>query len=432
MPHNGKKPEPAAATANPAVVRTVRSELFSLRPQPLPPLTWPRQLRALPHVLVTAVAVAFSLTGADATARALASGHAATLLVALRWPVAAWWLSTAATVGIVLGHPPSPSNEIWVWMVQASVLFLLALRVRPSAAMTAAVLSSLVGCALKLAHTAVGSWSLVAGGVTLHALATLVGATAQGRREDRRRLTEQIAATAHERALRTVLEERARIARELHDVVAHHMSVISIQADAAPYRVPDPPRELVTELASIRANAQEGLTELRRLLNLLRADMSGPDPDSVAPQPSLAQLDALLANVRAADLDVTTRTEGAPRSLPPGVDLSAYRIVQEALSNVLRHAPGAGANVEITYTREALRVRVTNSPPTHRAPASPGAGHGLTGMRERTAMLGGELAVGSTPDGGYEVTALLPAPAPTTTPTGTPLPAPSLDKDTAQ
>ncbi|MER5301643.1 histidine kinase [Streptomyces lasiicapitis] len=416
-------------------LKALTADLLPHHPQAaartLPPLTWPRPLRHLPHALVILTAVALSATGADLAARLLAVTHAATLVLALRHPVQACWLSLACFAGITIGHPPTQDNELWVWVVHACVLFLLALRVPlPSAAVATAV-SAALGTALKAAGAGVGSWSTVAAGTAFFGAALLAGAVRRGRREDRARLAEQIAATAHERAQRTVLEERARIARELHDVVAHHMSLISIQADAAPYRVPDPPRELVTELAAIRANALEGLAELRRLLGLLRSDTPGDTPADTTPQPSLAQLDALLSQVRAAGLPVAARVEGTRRPLPPGVELSAYRITQEALSNTLRHAPGTEATVQLAYGHTALTLRVTNGRPARPAPPSPGAGHGVTGMRERAAMLGGDFAAGPTPDGGYEVTATLPTnPPPTpTTPTASASPSPT-DKDT--
>ncbi|MFC9954626.1 sensor histidine kinase, partial [Streptomyces prasinus] len=148
-------------------------------------------------------------------------------------------------------------------------------------------------------------------------------------------------------------------------------------------------------------------TELRRVLGVVRAeDYEAPD----APQPTLADLDSLLANVRDTGLDVEKAVTGAVRELPPGVELSAYRIVQEALSNSLRHAPGASARVEIGYVLGGLGLRVVNGP----APApnlvkpSPGAGHGVTGMRERVTMLNGEMTAGPTDDGGYEVAVFLP------------------------
>ncbi|MFE6103800.1 sensor histidine kinase [Streptomyces laurentii] len=400
--------------AGPAdVLHLVRQDLLTVRARPLPPLAWPHWLRWLPHTLVCLAAVLAAIA-TDTATPVLAFAHAALLVVALRWPAPAWWLSTAALAATTLAYPPAPNSRFYVWMVHAGVLFLLTLRVRLPSSVTAALLGTLLAVALHLSGHGAGSWNAVVGATALFALAVLVGAVARGRREDHARLTEQIAVTAQERARRTVLEERARIARELHDVVAHHMSLISIKADAAPYRVPDPPSELVDELASIRATALEGLAELSHLLGVLRAD--GDDSTTgTAPQPSLAQLDALLASVRAAGLDPTLRVEGSVRPLSPGVELSAYRIVQEALSNVLRHAPGAETSVVLTYTRDALHLRVVNAPAVLPAGPSPGSGHGLTGMRERAAMLGGDLVTGPTPDGGYEVTATLPD-APSSTP----------------
>ncbi|MCX4539458.1 histidine kinase [Streptomyces sp. NBC_01565] len=410
MTDNDHVPEVSVPAADGFRFRSLRADLWTARAQPMPPMAWPRGLRWLPQVLVGLGAAALAVTGADATAMLLAGGHAAMLLVGLRRPVPAWWLSMGFTVAIVVGHPPTHDNRLWVWVVTAGTLFLLALRVPISSAAVAALLSSALAFALKAAGCAVGSWTWF---TVLFALAVLVGSFARARREDRARLVEQIAVTAHERALRTVLEERARIARELHDVVAHHMSVISIQADAAPYRVQDPQPELVKELASIRANAQEGLAELRHMLGLLRSPGPGESPEGTAPQPSLAQLDTLLVTVRSAGLPVTAQVRGTRRPLPPGVELSGYRIVQEALSNALRHAPGAEALVQLSYTGAGLHLRVVNTRAS-RAPApSPGAGHGLTGMRERAVMLGGDFAAGPTPDGGYAVAATLPALSPT-------------------
>ncbi|MDQ0986953.1 signal transduction histidine kinase [Streptomyces sp. V2I9] len=149
------------------------------------------------------------------------------------------------------------------------------------------------------------------------------------------------------------------------------------------------------------------------MLGVLRSEDAPARGDDTrhAPQPGLDGLDGLLTTVRSAGLAVTASTTGEPRPLPPGVELSAYRIVQEALSNVMRHAPGATAEVTVAHRPAGLTVRVVNSAPEHPADPSPGVRHGLLGMRERAAMLGGELATGPTPEGGWEVTALLPATA---------------------
>jgi signal transduction histidine kinase len=246
--------------------------------------------------------------------------------------------------------------------------------------------------------------------LVLSAFALLLVCLWHVRHTAQQEVTAQQTVTAQERSRRTLLEERTTIARELHDVVAHHMSVVAIQAEAAPYRVENPPEELERAFATIRENAVAALTELRRILGVVRAeDYEAPD----APQPTLADLDALLVNVRDAGLTVEKVVTGAVRELPQGVELSAYRIVQEALSNSLRHAPGASARVEIGYVLGGLGVRVVNGPmpePSLVKP-SPGAGHGITGMRERVAMLDGEMTAGPTEDGGYEVAVFLPVAA---------------------
>jgi signal transduction histidine kinase len=205
----------------------------------------------------------------------------------------------------------------------------------------------------------------------------------------------------------TLLEERARIARELHDVVAHHMSVIAVRAETAPFRIPGLPEAVKDDMAETSAIAREALTEMRRLLGVLRG--ADADPER-APQPGMERLAGLVAAVQGAGLTVDVRVEGDQRPLPPAVELSAYRILQEALSNALRHAPGAAAAVEVAYEPERLRLRVGNDrPPVPGARPVPGAaGHGIVGMRERVTMLGGTLSAGPTGDGGYLVEAVLP------------------------
>jgi signal transduction histidine kinase len=227
----------------------------------------------------------------------------------------------------------------------------------------------------------------------------------------RRRLTFELVEgrrrEQEEQARSTLLEERARIARELHDVVAHHMSVIAVRAETAPFRIPDLPEAVKDDMAETSAIAREALTEMRRLLGVLRG--ADADPERV-PQPGMDRLEGLVAAVQGAGLTVDVRVEGHQRPLPPAVELSAYRILQEALSNALRHAPAAPAAVEVLYEAERLRLRVRNDRP--RVPGAnpvPGAaGHGIVGMRERVAMLGGTLSARPTSDGGYLVEAVLP------------------------
>jgi signal transduction histidine kinase len=237
-------------------------------------------------------------------------------------------------------------------------------------------------------------------GAILAAIPLLGGAIVRDRRSGRTELAQQARRLEGERAL---LTERQRIARELHDIVAHHMSVIAIQAEAGPRKVANPPPELAESFADIRASALSGLNELRRLLGVLRS--SGTD---TAPQPGLAELDGLLDSARSGGVRLTSSVSGTPRALPQGVDLSAYRILQEALSNAMRHAPGSAVRVELAYAPRALVIKVRND-----ACAAPDgdvdtAGHGLIGMRERAGMLGGHLEAAPTEDGGFLVTAVLP------------------------
>ncbi|MFF1378456.1 sensor histidine kinase [Streptomyces sp. NPDC058308] len=420
--------------------RSLREELGTVAPMPLPPLGRPRLLRWAPHLVVVGIALGTTLGNVDQMSERYHLGHpagpamalaqAVALLLALVRPVPAWWLSLAVSTAVagMTTLPMGQGSQPWPWgppalIAHATVTLLLALRLRPRAAWAACALGVGVPLLLQLttspgpgpSDTTVPLSAIVFGAVTLF------GTLLRGRRETRTRLVEQETLTAEERARRTLLEERSRIARELHDVVAHHMSVISIQAQVAPHLVKDPPDELRENLEGIRENALEALTELRRVLGVLRAE--NPDAPEAAPQaplPTLDRLDGLLDNARAAGLSVHRESTGEPRPLPPGVDLSAYRIVQEALSNAIRHAPGSTVRIELAYARGGLRVRVTDSGARSKAPPSPGAGHGLLGMRERAAMLGGDLATGPTPDGGYEVSAFLPANA---------LPADSLPAD---
>ncbi len=328
----------------------------------------------------------------------------AALLMTLVRPVLAFWISIASTpVVAVLGQGDWPWGPS-AFVCHLGVLVVAAARTRPRAAAWMWLITLVAGSFLS--EIGPGYSDISAMAVT-SAFALLLVATVRVRRDAEREVTVQRTVTAVERDRRTLLEERTTIARELHDVVAHHMSVVAIQAEAAPYRVENPPPELEQAFATIRENAVAALTELRRVLGVVRADdHEAPD----APQPTLAELDRLLANVRETGLETEKTVTGAVRELPQGVELSAYRIVQEALSNTLRHAPGARAQVEIGYVLGGLGLRVVNGPAQGLVKPSPGAGHGITGMRERVAMLNGEMTAGETEDGGYEVAVFLPVP----------------------
>jgi signal transduction histidine kinase len=199
-------------------------------------------------------------------------------------------------------------------------------------------------------------------------------------------------------------QERARIARELHDVVAHHVSMVAVQAETARLTTPGMPPEGQERLAAIGDTARDALTEMRRLLGILRADVGGEAER--APQPGLDRLPELLDGARAAGTSVRLAVHGDVVALPPGVDLTAYRIVQEALTNARRHAPGADVEVEVRFGPDAVRVLVRDNGP---GPAADGqGGHGVLGMHERVTMVGGSLRVGPADGGGFEVEARLP------------------------
>ncbi|MEU8713710.1 histidine kinase [Streptomyces sp. NPDC048663] len=429
-PYKPRSPEVRAAMD---ALGRLRQDLFhdAFAYRPLPPMSpdrpfvrrlpvrWRQYAVWTPHLVVTAAGGIALLVGGTGDAPGPAGGLLATLVVlvpvlmTLARPVAAFWLSLVASwIGTLLNGP----WDNWPWttggfLSHLVVLTVVAIRTRPRTAAWMWAITAFYGFAF-VSVLGGGHYDNDVGSMlVLSAISLLAVTIRQVRREAERNVTAQQSATAQERSRRTLLEERTTIARELHDVVAHHMSVVAIQAEAAPYRVENPPPELEKAFVTIRENAVAALTELRRVLGVVRAaDYEAPD----APQPTLADLDALLANVREAGLTVDKGVTGAVRELPQGVELSAYRIVQEALSNSLRHAPGAQARVEIGYVIGGLGLRVVNGPPPRPAllKPSPGAGHGITGMRERVSMLNGAMTAAPTAEGGYEVTVFLPAATP--------------------
>ncbi|WP_420877906.1 sensor histidine kinase [Streptomyces agglomeratus] len=408
-----------------ALPRTLREDLWTAPADPLPPMgspgwpVWRPVFGVLLVLLATAIAVVHVSdlvspgAGIPDHVVLLALLQSGVLVAGMSRPLGAWWASTILMVVTVrISEPVMNPDTLYPWsipglLLQSGALFLLALRVRPRRAAGALAISLLAGVACTAFTTQPHNLDVDRAAPVLVA-AVVVGASLRGLRIARTALVAQEELTSEERSRRTLLEERNRIARELHDVVAHHMSVISIQAQVAPHLVENPSDELKENLAGIRENAVGALTELRRVLGVLRSEDTLSQTLRHAPQPTLDRLDELVANVRGAGLTVTTRITGEPCPLPPGVELSAFRIVQEALSNVMRHAPGARARVETAYHTAGLTVRITNTAPDEPAEPSRGPGHGLLGMRERTVMLGGEFANGPLPGGGYEVLATLP------------------------
>jgi signal transduction histidine kinase len=324
----------------------------------------------------------------------------APLIARTRFPALAWAGSALALIITSTGLGTRVlSSAVYLpagVVVYVLCLYAVAVRCKTWFVISTAVVT-VVGALFIDVRTAVGA--------LLAAIPLLAGAYIRARRSSRVQLAEQAKQHEGERAL---LEERQRIAREMHDIVAHHMSVIAIQAEAGPRKIADPPPELVESFSDIRASALDGLAELRRLLGVLRTGT----PDTT-PQPGLGQLSGLLDSARNAGIPVDLSVSGVPRPLPQGMDLSAYRIMQEALSNAMRHAPGSTVRVEVAYFPSSVVIKVRNdvspaAPASNGNGAAPVAGHGIIGMRERAAMLGGQLEAGPTDEGGFQVTAVLP------------------------
>ncbi|WP_234320265.1 sensor histidine kinase [Streptomyces sp. SBT349] len=245
-------------------------------------------------------------------------------------------------------------------------------------------------------------------------IATLTAWTLLARRAVREFRAEAAERNASRRAFEsTLLEltargERARIARELHDVVAHHISMISVQAETARLTTPGMPAQGAERLLAIGDTARTALTEMRRLLGVLREDAGAGDGPSRRPQPGLGQLLDLIDENRATGGGhVRLIVHGPVAALDPGVELTAYRVVQEALTNARRHAVGAAVDVEVGYAPDRLRLRIRDNGPGPASGAGSG-GHGLLGMRERLAAVGGELTAGPAPVGGFLVEATVP------------------------
>ncbi len=335
------------------------TDAFALRPMPpLPdgnvvvrraPRRARRYVRWLPHASVVGLTAVMTLALFDArpdlSGLVVAALAGVPLITTLFRPIGAWWLSMGAAFvsGVVAGGAPWSGPG---FVSHIAVMAVVTARTRPRVAAEMWLMTTVFG-ALLGAVRGYGYGPDVFEMTVLSGMVLFVVAAVRGLRDSKRQVAAQAAVTEVERSRRTVLEERTTIARELHDVVAHHMSVVAIQAEAAPYRVQDTPPELAAAFATIRENAVAALTELRRVLGVVRSENPDAFAAPEAPQPTLADLDALYANVRSAGLTVEHVTTGSVRPLPQGVELSAYRIVQEALSNVLRHAPGAAARVEV-------------------------------------------------------------------------------------
>jgi signal transduction histidine kinase len=304
----------------------------------------------------------------------------------------------------------------WPWSVPAMIAFtLLALVVTAVhgwrlglVLWTAGNVGSLVVLAILPGAVTVGAATAdLVVTASLSAAALLVGLLLAGRIRIGEELNRSLELAALEQSRRALVEERTRIARELHDVVAHGMSVIQVQASTARYRVPGLPDEAAAEFDDIAASARRSLAEMRRLLGVLRTE---DQEQELAPQQGVADIPDLVEGIRRAGADVRLEVS-ATAPAPPSVEITAFRIVQEALSNAVRHAPGSAVEVEVDDAGGAVRIRVHDdgAPSSALSPGgTPAGGHGLRGMRERVSLVGGSLTAGPDPAGGWTVTALIP------------------------
>lgn len=324
-------------------------------------------------------------------------------------------LAVLVTVGVAslvlelaLGNPTNPNQfglvVLVAWLIVAYSTGAHTQGRRHLAAMVIGLLIAAVWVALSYALGASNGNTVPA--VLLAAVVWIIGRVVRRREvlvevlDDRAR---QLEREREEKVRALVAEERTRIARELHDVVAHSVSVMVVQAQAGP-RLGNDPQQTSATFESIESSGREALVELRRLLGILRTE---DKQLAVGPQPGLASLEGLLEQVRAAGLPVELRIVGEQTALPPGLDLSAYRIIQEALTNTRKHAGPAHAQVLVRYSNAAVELEIVDD--RLGAPSSVnGAGHGLIGMRERTALYGGRLEAASRPGVGYSVRAHLP------------------------
>lgn len=311
----------------------------------------------------------------------------------------------AAVVGTAIWLVPTPRGYLLLGYVAAALLyFSVGMRVRSLRTVVAVVAAGVV----------VGAVSVLSStqppGVVVASALAVVGPAAAGRlvayhRQQAARLEEMTDQLLRERDTAeraAVAEERSRIARELHDVVGHDLTVIALHADAAAAALARAPERASAPVAAIRAAAGDALREMRTVLGVLRSDGDG----GLRPQPGLSDLPALVERSRAAGTEVLLALRWPSRPLPATVELAAYRVVQEALTNAGRHATGAAVQVRVDGHDGALVVEVADS--GGRAAGPEGAGLGLVGMRERVRLLGGELTAGPCPGGGYAVTAVLP------------------------
>jgi signal transduction histidine kinase len=334
-------------------------------------------------------------------------GFAATGPIAIRrrWPL----LAASIVIGDGVFQPHFAPN---LGLFEFFIAFLLMVY---SVAANTSGRRTWIGAGIIFALLVVGSVpSLVSGNVSaqfglfvLAGVAWLVGKTIQQRGELSKRLAdraETLEQTRDAEVEQAVRDERSRMARELHDVVSHSVSLMTLQAGAARQALDVHPQRARQQLLGIESTGREAMVEMRRLLGLLR---EAPDGLPLAPQPSLRQLDLLVEGMREAGLHILLSADDIPASMPRGIDLTAYRIVQEALTNVLKHSNPSCVKVSIRVQQETVEIEVEDDGGPNPVPSG-SHGHGLVGMRERVAVYGGDLDAGPAPGGGFRLKARIP------------------------
>jgi signal transduction histidine kinase len=329
------------------------------------------------------------------------------LLLRRRWPLP----SVLVSVGAIVLASALDGKAVW----NLTLPFFCAVAVAVTAGAIQDRAQAIAGAAAMLGMVSTIVLTVPNGSATdffwisfVLAAAWLAGRALATRAEQTRELRARVQVAERARAEaadRAAVEERGRIARELHDVVAHSVSVMVVQASGVRRLLKDDQAREREALMSVEQIGRQALSEMRRMLGVMRTGEEQPSA-ALAPQPGLAHLDRLIEQVEEAGLHVTLRVEGDRIPLSPGVDLSAYRIVQEGLTNALKHATGAQAAVLVKYAGDAVEVAIEDDGPV--LPNGDGLGHGLVGMRERVALYGGTLEAGPRPEGGFVLRAKLP------------------------
>jgi len=329
------------------------------------------------------------------------------LLVCRKWPLTVLCVTAALTLSaIAVSGPIVPS----VPAVAFAAYTVTSLDGRGRAWTVCAGVAVVLGVVRMVQDSS--AWQEALNVTLVIGLAGALGRVARNRRQRIAEFEERVRHAEHtreEEALRRVAEERLRIARELHDVVGHHIAIINVQATVATHVLGSQPAKAEEALSHVREASRTVLEEISVLLGVLHQ----PDEDERAPTepvPSLARLDSLVASFRTAGMPIECTLLGPEVGLPTAVDLAAYRIVQEALTNVAKHAAGASTSVTLVNAPGELRVEVLNERGTVPPSTIGGAGRGIVGMRARVSAVGGRLATGTTPDGGFRVSAVLPVP----------------------